>query len=249
MRPRDRREGPSLTLAARPVRKARNALARLRSRKPGEIRGDELAAAIRDIASEPGVETILEIGSATGDGSTRSFVEGAERNPGAVTLFCIEAVADRCAELGGRYADRDFVRPYNVSSVGVDDYASEAEVVGFYRAVPSALNAFPLEQVLGWRTTELEYLGSSGVRPHGIELIQNEHGIDRFDVVLLDGSEFAGRAELERVLGARYVLLDDVLSFKNHANCLRLLADGRYELVGANPRLRNGYAIFRRASR
>ncbi len=244
MPPGRRRERP-LRVVRAPVRKARNALARVRTSKPGEIRGDELAKAIREIASEDGVSAMLEIGSGSGDGSTRSFATGARQNPRRPTLFCIEAARDRFDELCARYASSPFVRPYHVSSVAVSDYASEDEVRGFYRAVPSALNAFPLAQVLGWRATELEYLRTAGVPSDGIDLIRSQQGIEHFDAVLLDGSEFAGRADLERVLGARYLVLDDVQSFKNHANCVRLLADPRYELVAANPRLRNGYAIFR----
>jgi hypothetical protein len=194
------------------------------------------------------VETILEIGSATGDGSTRAFVAGARRRPRPPRLFCLEALRDRYGELEARYATTPFVSAYNASSVAPEAYASEHEVRAFYRAVQTALNSFPLEQVLEWRRTELAYLETAGVPVDGVERVRREHGVDRFDVVLLDGSEFTARAELELVYGAAWLVLDDVNSFKNHGNCLRLLADHNYELAAANPRLRNGYAIFRRAS-
>jgi hypothetical protein len=114
--------------------------------------------------------------------------------------------------------------------------------------VPTALNSFPLEHVLGWRREELDYLRRSGVPVDGIEHLRREHAVEHFDAVVLDGSEFTARAELELVYGARWLLLDDVNSFKNHANCVALLADPGYELVAANPALRHGYAVFRRAS-
>jgi hypothetical protein len=140
------------------------------------------------------------------------------------------------------------VHAYNASTVNSSQYASEREVRDFYRAFATALNAFPLERVLGWRTTELAYLDSAGIEMRGIERIRREHGIECFDAVLIDGSEFTARVELELVHGARYLVLDDTNSFKNHANCGRLLADDDYELVAADARLRNGYAVFRRRS-
>jgi hypothetical protein len=161
-------------------------------------------------------------------------------------VFCLEAARDRFDELRARYAPYEFVHPYNASSVEPADYAEEEEVRDFHRAVPTALNAFPLEEVLRWRDAELAYLASSGIAVDGIDRIRREHAVEEFDCVLLDGSEFTARAELELVYGARWVLLDDVNSFKNHANCLRLLDDPRYRLVDAGPRLRNGYAVFER---
>jgi hypothetical protein len=192
------------------------------------------------------VETILEIGAATGDGSTRAFVAGADRRPRPPRVFCLEVVRERFRELEARYSSRSFVFPYNAASVAPAAYASEEEVRGFYHVVPSALNSFPLERVLAWRSDELAYLETAGVAVDGVERVRREHGLERFDVVLIDGSEFTAGAELRLVYGASWLVLDDVNSFKNHANALQLLADPAYELVAADPRLRNGYAIFRR---
>ena len=212
----------------------------------GEIREDELSDHIRKVVADPAVGTILEVGSASGAGSTRGFVEGIEHSGSEARLFCIEVVTERFAELAARYEGQGFVRAYNVSSVSEEGFASEEEVRNFYALVPSALNAFSLEVVLGWRASELAYHRSSGVRPNGIDLIRRENAIDRFDAVLLDGSEFTARAELDLLIGARYVLLDDINSFKNHYNCQRLLVDPGYELLAGSSELRNGYAIFRR---
>ena len=73
-----------------------------------------------------------------------------------------------------------------------------------------------------------------------------QHGIEIFDAVLIDGSEFTGRAELDEIYGARFVLLDDTLTFKNWENARRLLADPAYRLVRADPATRNGFAVFER---
>ena len=66
--------------------------------------------------------------------------------------------------------------------------------------------------------------------------------------MLIDGSEFTGRAELDEVYGARYVVLDDTQTFKNLDNYERLRADPAYRLIDEAPALRNGFAAFERVA-
>ena len=65
-------------------------------------------------------------------------------------------------------------------------------------------------------------------------------------MVLIDGSEFTDTAELELVYGARFILLDDICTFKNFTSRQRLLNDPNYECIEENLDLRNGYAIFKK---
>ncbi len=67
-------------------------------------------------------------------------------------------------------------------------------------------------------------------------------------MVLIDGSEFPGKAELEDVYGSKWILLDDVNAFKNYENYQSLFNDQSYELYEEDWSLRNGFAIFRRKS-
>ena len=76
--------------------------------------------------------------------------------------------------------------------------------------------------------------------------IKAENGIEYFDMVLIDGSEFTGMREYEQVRGARIILLDDTRTFKCWDVRDRLIADGTYELIAENTSVRNGYAAFRR---
>ena len=65
-------------------------------------------------------------------------------------------------------------------------------------------------------------------------------------MVLIDGSEFTGKAEMNQVYGARWILLDDICVFKNFENYNRLKNDANYTLYRENLHVRNGYAIFKR---
>ena len=211
---------------------------------PPEIRDDAFYRAITRVASTNGLSHILEIGSSAGAGSTEAFVAGVSTNPECPTLHCIEISAPRFEALARRYAEQDFVRCYRVSSVPLEAFPSAEEVEEFYRAHETKLNQFPLKQVLRWLDQDIRYIRDEDVPSNGIATIKERHGIEFFDAVLIDGSEFTGAAELREVYGARFVLLDDICTYKNYANYHALSADNHYRLVEASAALRNGYAVF-----
>lgn len=215
---------------------------------PAEISRDRFWRAIADVAATPGVEEILEIGSSSGSGSTEAFVAGALRNPQRPRLHCIEVSRSRYAALVERWKDHEFVHAYNVSSVPLERFPSAEEIERFYRDVRSRLRRTPLPTVLEWLRLDVDYLRASGLSRPGIAEIKARHGITTFDAVLIDGSEFTGRAELDEVYGARFLLLDDIRTYKNWHNVRRLEADAAYRLVRKSRWLRNGFAIFERAT-
>jgi len=214
--------------------------------KLGEIKDDALYDIIIRVASRPDVRQILEIGSSTGDGSTEAFVKGMAKNPSGPKLYCVEAAKDRFDVLQKRYAGNPSVKCYNVSSVGLNGLPSEDQVSNFYRLSPTVLNGAQLATVLGWLRGDEATMKRGDLPLDGIRLIKRENGVDTFDVVLIDGPEFTGRAELDEVYGAKVILLDDINAFKNHYNCLRLLFDPTYRLTDGDVRLRGGYAVFER---
>jgi hypothetical protein len=105
-----------------------------------------------------------------------------------------------------------------------------------------------LATVLGWLQQDLDYLRDYGLSSPGIAQLKDRYSIETFDAVLIDGSEFAGRAELDEVYGARFLLLDDTETFKNWENSRRLQADPEYRLIYADPETRNGFAVFERVA-
>jgi FkbM family methyltransferase len=152
----------------------------------------------------------------------------------------------RFAELQHTYRNDSFVHCYNVSSVSIEQFAGEDEVIRFYKNNQTNLNYYPLDQVLGWLCQDTEYVKKSGVLVNGIKEIKKQNDIDVFDAVLIDGSEFTGSAELEEIYGAKIIILDDINTFKNYRNHNKLLTDPNYALVARNYFIRNGYAIFKK---
>ena len=213
-----------------------------------EIKNDEFYTLIQRIAQDENVNTVLEIGSLSGEGSTEAFVTGLRKNPNQPTLFCLEVSKVRCNALKNRYRNDAFVKGYNASSVSINKLPSEQEVKKFYYQFQTGLNKYPLEQVLEWLRQDKEYLHTSEVPDEGIKKIKQENQIDFFDLVLIDGSEFTGSTELIEVYGAKFILLDDINTFKNYYNYLKLKNDEGYKIIAENKKLRNGYAVFKKIS-
>ena len=212
---------------------------------PPEIIGDEFHGLITWLSRTESVRHVLEIGSSAGGGSTTAFVNGLRTNPSKPHLYCMELSRRRFELLAKTYASESFVRCFNVSSVAIEEFPTEEEVVAFYHSTPTSLNEYPLDRVLNWLRQDITYVRGSGVPQNGIEIIRQELGIETFDMVLIDGSEFTGSAELEHVYGAKIILLDDTNAFKCHDARTRLLNDAKYELIADNQKLRNGFSAFR----
>ncbi len=212
---------------------------------PPEIRNDELYELLKRIASQEAVFSVLEIGSSSGEGSTAALVQGLKNNPGRPMLYCLEASKTRFAQLSARYATLPFVSCFNASSVSADRFPTEEQVAGFHQTRQTNLSFYPLETVIGWLRDDIRYVCESGIAQNGIARIKSAYSIDKFDLVLIDGSEFTGAAELDEVMGAGWIALDDTNAYKNYDNYHRLASDPDYALVAENWDLRNGYALFR----
>ena len=210
-----------------------------------EIKNDELYYLIEGITSSANIKNILEIGSSSGGGSTEAFVKGIQKNPHKPSLYCMEVSQVRFNQLQQTYAYTDFVKCYNLSSIAVEDFPKKEDVIAFYNNNVTGLNNYPLEEVLRWLEQDIDYIVSSGVSENGIAQIKRENKIDYFDLVLIDGSEFTGKAEFAEIYGAKVIILDDANSFKNYESHQRLLNDDNYVLVCQNLTLRNGYSIFK----
>lgn len=213
---------------------------------PSEIKDDAFYAAIHKLAQTEAITTILEIGSSSGEGSTEAFATGISKNPHKPVLFCMELSKPRFKVLQDHYKTNPSVICCNVSSVPLESFPSEERVLSFMRTVNTSLRGFTEDEVIGWLRQDIDYVKNAEVIDHGIEWIQSTYGIETFDMVLIDGSEFTGEAEFALVYGAKFILLDDIRAFKNYNNYMKLLNDSSYELMEEDPYLRNGYAIFRR---
>ena len=215
---------------------------------PGEIKNDKFSNLIDKLAQLKSVKNILEIGSSSGAGSTRAFINAINKriDQDEVKFICLELSNSRFQKLKEYIQNYSFVDAYNLSSVSTKYFPSEKEVINFYKSRKTSLNKIKLEEVLRWRNVDINYIKNSGRNVCGIKSVMEEKEINYFDLCLIDGSEFTGKAELGIVLGAKYILLDDTETFKSREAFEILEANNNYKLIEYMPEVRNGFAAFER---
>jgi hypothetical protein len=209
-----------------------------------EILGDDFARQIAKIVERLEVKTLIEIGSSSGEGSTSAIIKGLKAKR-EWKLHLLEVDPLRFESLRRKFHNAPGVFIHRYSSVSISKYPTSEEVIRFYNSVPTNLNRWPIETILGWLEQDKENLIKLNLAElDGIDRIKEDFEIENFDFALIDGSEFTGFADLQSVLGSTYILLDDVNAFKCNQAYKALLADPRYLLEYENWELRNGFAIF-----
>ena len=213
-----------------------------------EIKDDEFYSVLGQIAGETSIRTLLEIGSSAGDGSTKALVESIQKRSDIdeVSLYCLEVSIPRFRELLSKYSGLPFFFGYNMSSIPLSDFPGEEEVIAFYHSTDSNLRNYSLSNVLEWRKQDIEYLRDRRIVDDGINAVKRLAAVMSFDFVLIDGSEFTGERELNQLIGAKFIALDDVRCFKCFNAYHRLRGHAGYVLLHENMTCRNGFAVFGR---
>ena len=211
-----------------------------------EIINDPFSQWIEKIASLNEVKNVIEIGSSSGEGSTKHFLDTMAKRSDVSNLgfFCLELSTERYKNLKNFVDKYSFAQSFNLSSVSTKYFPSKDEVQKFYNTRTTNLNNYPLEMVLGWLDEDINYIKNSGRDVDGILAIKNQVEFDVFDACLIDGSEFTGMAELKHLMGSKYILLDDTETFKCREAFETLEQSKNYIKLDHNTNVRNGFAVF-----
>jgi predicted O-methyltransferase YrrM len=195
--------------------------------------GQAITATIRAYA----FESVLEVGSFDGLGSTQVFLE-ALRHASDPTLVCLEADPARYRQLLVNTAQQPWVRCVCQSSISLASLTPQNFDQDVWESPYNALR-YPRELVHGWWVAGQTFL--EGVHAGYLESLN-----ETFDVALIDGDEFCGYDDYRLVKDrVRCLMLDDAFhAFKcRRAHC-ELADDPAWSLVWADANVRNGAAIW-----
>ena len=219
----------------------------INSKIPGEILDDDFSVEIEKISKIPKNKIFVEIGSSAGEGSTKHFIEGISSrvDMDECKFYCLEVSQPRLDNLIQLYGDYPFFIPKHNSSIALNDYPSFLKVIYFLIRYKSNLRKFSVARIYSWFKLEKINikLSLNDFNSSGIDIILDELHGKMPDVALIDGSEFTGFKDLEKLFGSRYILLDDIRSFKCFQAHRILLDSAKYNLITENINLRNGFAI------
>jgi hypothetical protein len=206
----------------------------------GEINTyDEFGQVIINTIRKYNLQTILEIGSWDGTGSTRCFIEGL-KNLKFPKLYCIELRKDRFETLKENTKEYSWVECLNVSTISKNTFLHK----NFDEIWTSSYNKIEnknREIVESWFNDDMSYIET-------YETGYLDTDTKFYDGVLIDGGEFSGYSEYKLVKDRTNVLfLDDYYNaFKTNQVARELLNDSEWEVIAGNRYFRNGYAVFKR---
>ena len=214
---------------------------------PPEIYNDEFSEDLIKIIKNNDLNHILEIGSSNGEGSTTVIVKAILNRSffSDVNLLCLEASVERFKSLKKRFQDFSFVKCFNSSSIKLEEFPSDEKIKNFYKNFKTNLNKFSEQTIISWLNDNKNYIIQNNIKTNEIENIKKNLRIQNFDFVLIDGSEFTGEVELSKVIGSKFIALDDIKTYKNYFSHKTLMENKDYSVLKINTRLRNGYSIFK----
>jgi hypothetical protein len=182
-------------------------------------------------------ESVIEIGSATGNGSTRAITSACGKD---TRIVCLEIMKGRVEIFKTYYPG---IRIINDASVPASGYVHDEAISDFLMRVKSNTSLYSLTDVLGWKNNELKYAVENGFEMCGAETAVKELG-GTPDFALIDGSAFTACKELEIIGWPKCISLDDTNDIKNYHNYRMLKENKDYKVFCENQKYRNGYAIF-----
>ena len=177
---------------------------------------------IREISKLEEVNTIVEIGTWNGAGSTACVIAGIKNKPDAkfYSLECDEQQYNLATSIVDQAENVHLLLGKIVEDTELDIENLSAAEVSWLADDKTALSKVPnvLEQL-----------------PETI------------DFLILDGGEFSTKAEFEKLKDrSKYIFLDDTAIRKNKANRANLLADNNFTTIEDKLADRNGWGLYKR---
>ena len=202
-----------------------------------------LPALIASLAARTDIRHVLAVG-ATNSPQLEVLVEQLGNNPVHPQLHCMESAHTPCTAMQQRHGQKNFVHCHHASTVPLEAFPSATDVSQFYATTSGKLRDYPLANVLDWLRQDRAEMEATSLEPNGIQTLLGKLGLEQFDMVLIDGREFTGFAELQQLYGCKIILLACTQTFKNHHSLQQLVRDPSYQLVFADAEVSNGFAVF-----
>ncbi len=167
-----------------------------------------------------------------------------EKNQNRPQLHVMESRSKPHALATQHYARSAFVHCHYASTVPLEAFPTASEVSDFYASTSGKLRDYPLNSVLHWLAEDIAEMNAAAFEKDGIQSLLERLDMAQFDMAVIDGREFAGFAELQKLYGCKFLVLACTNTFKNHRSMQQLLQDPNYQLIFADANASNGFAFF-----
>ena len=186
---------------------------------------------IKEIASMESVNSIVEIGTWNGQGSTLCILEGLKSNPDC-SFWTIECN-------GRRFNEAKHMASWFTNQFSPDQPRATLSFIWGRIIEEEELDRANLSNTeKGWLAEDVREMEHA---PNTLASLPN-----KIDFLVLDGGEFSTRQEFLKLWErSRFIFLDDTRCRKNKDNREQLLKSTRFVCLEDNSS-RNGWAIFER---
>ena len=198
---------------------------------------------IQEYLKKVPVKTIIEIGASSGGGTTEALIKGitSRFHTEEVKMASVEVSRARFKNLKERYSGVSFFTPYNISSLPLSRFPSEEQVAKFIRE--TGIHGGNVKTVLDWLRQDIQYVKDNNFDVNGIQKIKEDFGVKKFDLAVIDGSEFLGDEEFKELPDCDAYFLDDIHVYKNWNSHRILENDKRYSKI-FEEKIRGGSSLF-----
>jgi hypothetical protein len=198
----------------------------------GQIKaGHSVAKYIYELSKMDENTNLMEIGTWNGLGSTRFFIEAMMENKKAI-FYSLENNSDK-VKFAREYWDKH-----------ITDHKLNVHFLNATIVSGDELREFVDKEFSTWKDDEQtkKWINID------IENSQNtiESPFKKIDVLLIDGGEWNGQLEFEKLKDiTKYIILDDIGSFKNMKNYEFMKDSPDFELIFEDLAERHGTAAFK----
>ena len=205
---------------------------------------------IQEYLKKVPVKTIIEIGASSGGGTTEALIKGitSRFHPEGITspkdlikMASVEVSRARFKNLKERYIGISFFTPYNISSLPLSRFPTEEHVAKFIRE--TGIHGGNVAVVLDWLRQDIQYVKDNNFDVNGIQKIKEDFGVEKFDLAVIDGSEFLGDEEFYELPDCEGYFLDDIFVYKNW-NSHRILENDKRYVKLFEEKIRGGSSFF-----
>lgn len=203
---------------------------------------DEFGRTIYKVIKKYKPNTILEIGSGNGFGSTTCIINALNDEKIDISKFiCLENCQENIKDLLLNIKRCPKASWNDLSSISYNSFLPKDFDKDVWNSPYNKITSYSKELVKCWYDRDVEYLKQ-------IKIGFLDQDDTRWDVVLIDGGEFNGYSEYTLLKERTNIfLLDDVhYAYKCNRIYTELSNDKNWELLFSLPHVRNGAAGFRR---
>ena len=192
------------------------------------VRGSNFGEALYDIAKRPDILSIVEIGLWSGMGTTKCIIDG-----------LMESQKTECAMVSYECIKERWEEAVNNLSLYLKIFPNIKLINGTVISHDKFPEFDPTCMVKEWYDTDKKYSELCGYK--------DEYIPDSIDLLLIDGGEYTGWLEFEKLWErSKIIALDDIRVYKTNRIHNFLNNRDDFKLIHFNPNERNGFSIFER---